>query len=373
MRRGAGRGPHRRGRETHVPETGRAAPETERARLQPHPVGGLPPHQLHREGTGPAALRRRGRGIGADEQRGEERAGEGVTGARGVPGPRRRGGHSGEHGAGPRHQRAVPAQLGHHQRDMAAQLGRRVRGIGQPRQQARLVPTGQQDIQPLRELQEAVHPQAPEKAGRRRIQTDRDTTRACGVQRNCRECPARRGEQQIAGQMQPGDPVERRVGPVGRFEPERGTAVREEGALGRGPRIDQADHRPGRGGVVQHEPWAHPGRQQLTLVPRRRVRAHPPEQPYVRTARVSRPAGHVGAGAAGQRPDRGGRVGTGGERAPVPGDDIGDDVAHDQQRPGPARRHLRAHAAATRAASRTLPRTAARLALSDAPSVCRTR
>ncbi|CAM5685886.1 hypothetical protein SALBM311S_09184 [Streptomyces alboniger] len=76
----------------------------------------------------------------------------------------------------------------------------------------------------------------------------------------------------------------------------------------------------------------------------------------------------------------------------MPGDDVRDDVPDDQQRtlgtdrsgrrlirradrtgPGPLRGHVPAQAAAIRPASRTLPRTAARLALSEAPSVCRTR
>lgn len=340
------------------------------------------PHPLDRHRPRPAPLPRSLLGLRAREESGEERARERVARARGVPGSRRYGRDLGEHRARAGHQRTVRPLFGDHQRDMVAQLGRRVRRVGQPRQQTRLVTAGQQDVDPLHQLQETVDTEFHEEPCRRRIQAHRHTTRACGGQGHLHQRAARLREQQIARQMQPGHPVEQRVRPVVRIEPQGRAAVREKRPLGRGARVDETDHRPGRRLRVDDETGPYPAGHQLPLVPHGRVRPHPPEQPYLDTTPTGRPAGHVGPRPARQRPDRRSRVGARREWPPVPGHDVGDDVTDDQQRTTRSRfgpgtvgrdRHAPAQAAAIRPASRTLPRTAARLALREAPSVCRTR
>jgi hypothetical protein len=291
------------------------------------------------------------------------------TGVAGTAGTRARTSPTGRPGL-------LPALFDDHQRDVAAQLGRRVRRIGQPGQQTGLVPARQQDVDPLGEREEAVHPQLDEEPRRRRIQAHRHPTRACRLHRHRHQRPARLREQQIARQMQPATPSSS-VRPVVGGEPQGGAAVREEGALRRSTRVHQADHRPGRRLRVDDEEGAYPEAassrschaaesaptlpSSRTSVPSRRAAQHATLAPA--------PPGTVRIAAVVSVPDASGprcRATTSVTTSPTtrrapPG------------APPRSPRHAPAQAAAIRPASRTLPRTAARLALSDAPSVWRTR
>ena len=340
-------------------------------------------HPLHRQRPRPAPLRRRVLGSGAREQGREERAGEGVARPRRVPRRRRHGGNLGAHGARPGDQRTVRSLFGDHQRDVAAQLGRRVRRIGQPGQQTRLVTARQQDVHALHQRQETVDAQLHEEARRRRIQTHRHSTRACRRQSHRHQRPARLGEQQIARQVQPCDAVEQRVRPVAGVQPQRRAAVGEERPLGGRTRVHQADHRPGRRladrrRAVGRTPHAASSRSchaaaSAPTRPSSRTSA-PPQRAAQQATLAPAPPGTVRIAAAVSVPEASGprcRATTSVTTSPTTSSAPPPPGCGCARRPSGC--HAPAQAAAIRPASRTLPRTAARLALSEAPSVCRTR
>ena len=95
--------------------------------------------------------------------------------------------------------------------NVPAQLGRRVRRFGQPGQQPGLVRVRQQQLGPLGELQEALRRPAPRRNPADAGSTLTGTPRSRAVRR-ASSAVARlaRGEQEIAGQVQPPDAVQHR-------------------------------------------------------------------------------------------------------------------------------------------------------------------
>ncbi len=167
--------------------------------------------------------------------------------------------------------------------------------------------------------------------------------------------------------MQHGDAVEQGRIPVGLGDQAGGAAVGEHRAFA--ALVHHRDHH--RRGVrrVHGEVRGDARLDELGGVPLAAVVAEPGQQVDLGAQRGG-PGGGVRARAAGTQHDVGRRVGARRDGCAVPGHDVGDHVADDEQG---AVRHDLAQDRAIWAARAVFPRTAARLASNDAPPVPSTR